>query len=163
MLNIFAKRKQKKNCIYSFADGSLTPIENVNDEVFSKKVMGDGLAMKLKSDIIQAPSDGIISMMFPTMHAFGMKLDNGIELLIHIGLDTVSLKGHGFTKMAECGERVKKVKPIIKIDRNYIEKKGYDTTSLLIFVKTNHYKINYFNTGEVKGGKDIIAVYERSE
>jgi len=123
--------------------------------------MGDGIAIELTGNIIVSPAAGTIKMMFPTMHAFGLVLDNGIEILVHVGLDTVELKGKGFKKFVNVNSRVKTGDPIIQIDKNFVEKEGYDTTALMIFTNCNDYQITFSTEGIVKKGKSVVTTYSK--
>ena len=93
--------------IYAPADGKVSPLEEVNDKVFSEKLMGDGVAFRFSGDTLYSPCDGKVSMIFPTKHAIGFVCDNGAELLLHIGFNTVELNGEGFTCLVTAGERIK--------------------------------------------------------
>lgn len=158
---LIPKAKPNANEIAALADGNLIPLEKVKDEVFSKKIMGDGIAIELTGNMIVSPASGTITMMFPTMHAFGLVLDNGIEILVHVGIDTVELKGKGFKRFVSVNTKVKKGDPIIQIDKEFVEKEGYDTTSLMIVTNCNGYQINFSREGTVKKGKSIVATYSK--
>ena len=158
---LIPKAKPEANEIVALADGNLIPIEKVNDEVFSKKIMGDGIAIELTGNMIVSPASGTITMMFPTMHAFGLVLDNGIEILVHVGIDTVELKGKGFKRFVNVNTRANRGDPIIQIDKEFIEKEGYDTTSLMILTNCNGFQITFANEGVVKKGKSIVATYSK--
>lgn len=128
MFGFFKKKKQENDTnILSFVapvKGKTLPLEEVPDPVFAQKIVGDGVAIIPEDDVIAAPVDGELVLVLDTKHAFAMKLDNGIEILVHIGLDTVSLNGNGFEQLVESGKRVKAGTPIIKIDREFIKSKG---------------------------------------
>ena len=116
------------------AQGRLISIEQVNDPVFSQRMMGDGFAIVPEGEYFFAPFTGSVEMVFPTGHAIGLKSENGIEVLIHIGLDTVKLKGEGFKTLVQQGDKIMIGDPLIKVDLKQIEKKGYDTTTPIIFL-----------------------------
>ena len=122
-----------KNILVAVADGDAIPLSEVPDQVFAQKLAGDGAAIMVKGNTIVAPADGELSLIFKTKHAFAMTLDNGLEILVHIGVDTVGLNGEGFEQLAEAGTKVKAGDPIIKIDREFIKSKGLPlTTPVLI-------------------------------
>ncbi|MBO8720250.1 PTS transporter subunit IIABC [Staphylococcus aureus] len=100
--------------------GEVTPLSEVPDQVFSEKMMGDGIAIKPSQGEVRAPFNGKIQMIFPTKHAIGLVSDSGLELLIHIGLDTVKLNGEGFTLHVEEGQEVKQGDLLINFDLDYI-------------------------------------------
>ncbi|WAH36065.1 PTS sugar transporter subunit IIA [Alicyclobacillus dauci] len=102
--------------IYAPVDGDIMSIEAVEDPVFAERMVGDGLAIRPTSDTIVAPVAGILTQLFPTGHAAGITTPDGIEVLIHIGLDTVALKGEGFTKLAEQGSQVDVGTPLVRLD-----------------------------------------------
>ena len=113
--------------------GKSLPLSETPDPVFAQKMAGDGLAMLPEADVVVAPADGELSLVFNTKHAFAMTLENGVELLVHIGIETVTLNGEGFEQLAEAGTKVKAGDPIIKIDREFIKSKGLPlTTPVLI-------------------------------
>jgi glucose-specific phosphotransferase system IIA component len=107
-------------------EGEVIDITEVSDQVFSSKMVGDGVAIKPKSRIAVAPCDGKISQIFPTNHAFGLVTKEGLEVLVHIGIDTVDLKGAGFKRLVEIGRNVKQGQGIIEIDIDYLKKSGKD-------------------------------------
>src|SRR5699024_5863394 len=115
--------------IIAIADGKMIELDDVNDETFSSKALGDGVAFELNSDFITAPANGKLTAMFPTGHAFGITTNEGVELLVHIGIDTVNLKGEYFDVLAKQGDTVRAGAPIVKIDREAIIAKGYDLTT----------------------------------
>ena len=108
MIKLFGKKKQANKVLYSMANGKSIAIEEVPDEVFSTKMMGDGIAVIPDEGKIYAPCDGKISMVIDnTKHAVGIETDDGVELLIHVGLDTVDLMGEGFQTHVVIGDNVK--------------------------------------------------------
>lgn len=121
-------------------EGEAFPIEEVKDEVFASLAMGKGIAIRPKNGQVVAPSKGVISVLYPTGHAIGLKLDNGIELLIHIGIDTVNLNGKGFVKKMEQGDVVNKGDVIVEFDRDLLKKEGYDDSVCVVVANTNSYK-----------------------
>jgi PTS system D-glucosamine-specific IIA component/PTS system glucose-specific IIA component len=110
--------------LVSAVNGRLLSLSEVPDPVFAEKMAGDGVAIDPTGDIIVAPADGELTLVFNTKHAFALTLDNGIELLVHVGIDTVSLQGEGFEQLAEVGIKVKAGTPILKINRDLIRSKG---------------------------------------
>lgn len=129
MLNFFNKKIDKN--LYAPVSGHCVSLESVNDPVFSSKMMGDGFAIKPQETIISAPCDGTISMIFDTKHAFGIKAKDGKEILVHIGIDTVNLKGQGFEAMKSVNEKVKVGDPVVKVDLALIEK-THDSTVMVV-------------------------------
>ena len=132
----------------------MIPLEQVKDPIFAEKIMGDGVAFELTNDTIVAPSNGTLTAVFPTGHAFGITTKSGIELLVHIGIETVSSKGKGFKLLVKQGKEVKAGDPIIKLDLSNLKKK-YDMTTMLIICNPNGQEINFVDYGEVKKGQII--------
>ena len=114
MFNFFKKNKGME--VDAVVDGDIMPITDVKDDVFSTKMLGDGFAIKPQDNQIYAPVDGTISTLFPTKHAIGIKTNNGLEILIHLGLDTVELKGAPFTVSVNQGDKVEKGQPLATMD-----------------------------------------------
>lgn len=157
MFNLFKKSKYKNDQIISPADVDMFSIEKVNDPLFSKKIMGDGVAFKLLENVVTicSPINGKIVSMFPTGHAFGVISNNGTEILVHIGIDTVMNKGEGFTVIKKQGDIVKAGDAIVEVDVGKLKDK-YDMTTMLIFINmdSNNITINKFgkyNKGEIIG------------
>ena len=95
--------------------GKTVELASVPDPVFAEKLTGDGLAIELSSDTVLAPCDGVISLFFDTKHAFAITTDDGIQILVHVGLDSIILNGEGLTALKKSGDRVKAGTPIIKV------------------------------------------------
>lgn len=154
MFNFF--KSKIDNNVYAPVDGKCIDITEVSDATFASKMMGDGIAIVPTSNVIKAPCNGTISMIFHTGHAFGMKADNGLEILIHIGIETVNLNGKGFKALKKNGDKVKKGESIIEIDLEEI-KKDYDPSTMLII--TNQKPIQKLKVSDyVKDGEMIIEV-----
>ena len=122
--------------ISSPINGQLIPLNEVNDPVFAGGAMGRGIAIKNPEGKVYAPFDGEITVFFPTGHAIGLKSDDGIELLIHVGMDTVKLNGEGFKPKAEAQQKVKRGQLLLEFDSKVITDAGYETTTPVVV--TNH-------------------------
>lgn len=129
MIKLF---KKKENFVAPVS-GKLINVTEVKDEVFSKKLMGDGFAIIPADGSLYAPLSGAISFCFPTKHAFGITTTDGIEILIHMGVDTVELKGEGFESYVSEGQNVKQGDKLAIMDLDAIKAKGYDYTVMIIF------------------------------
>nr|UWI49245.1 glucose-specific PTS transporter subunit IIBC [Clostridioides difficile] len=120
--------------IYSLTNGEILDIEEVPDSVFSSKLMGDGFAIKSDDGLIYSPVDGTIGVVFPTKHAIIIKSKKtGVEILIHLGIETVNLEGNGFDVFVNVGDEVKSGDKLVKMDLEYIEKNGLSTISPVVF------------------------------
>ena len=126
----FLKRKVRE--INSPADGQVVALESVNDEVFSKKLVGDGVALIPMSDVFTAPISGKVTKIFPTNHAYTIKSPKDLEVIVHIGLDTVALEGRGFERVVSEGDEVKAGDPIIRVDLPYIREHAKDIITPVI-------------------------------
>lgn len=124
---------KKTLVISSPADGALMDITQVDDPVFSEKMMGDGFAVDPAegADTICAPCDAKIRLVPDTMHAVALEKD-GVEMLLHIGIDTVSLHGKGFTALVKAGDKVEQGQPLIKFDRDLLTEAGKNCLTMLV-------------------------------
>lgn len=140
---VFFKKKDKGEPVKSlkaFIPGKVISITEVNDQVFSSKALGDGVAIQPAAQIVTAPCDGVISMIAEDSdHAIGMTLNNGVELLLHIGLDTVSLNGEGFRVFVKADDKVKQGDKLMEFDKEFIESKGFETTCILVVTNSDDY------------------------
>ena len=138
------KKKQSTNqidLIHSPVVGKSISLENVNDNVFSKKLLGDGKAFLFNGDTIYAPCSGKVIMIASTKHAFGITSDNGTEIILHVGLDTVNLNGKGMEVLVEKNDSIKKNMPILKINREFMNENNIDLTIILIVVNISDYEL----------------------
>ncbi|MFB1050654.1 beta-glucoside-specific PTS transporter subunit IIABC [Paraliobacillus sp. JSM ZJ581] len=135
--NIGVSNDLKK--VYSPITGELIALEKVNDPTFSEKIMGDGIAVIPQKGDILAPFSGTVSAVFPTNHAIGLTSDSGIELLIHIGINTVELNGEYFESFVQTGDTIKKGQKLINVETKKIQEAGYDITTPVIVTNTSDY------------------------
>lgn len=152
MFNFFKKKSNKEIKLVAPITGRTIDLSNVPDKVFAEKLAGDGIAIDPTGDVIVAPADGELTLVFKTMHAFAITLANGAELLIHIGIDTVSLNGEGFKQLVEAGTMVKAGTPIIKIDRDFILSKGLSLITPVLITNMDIVKELKVNVD-----KDVVA------
>lgn len=139
--------------------GHAIKLDEVNDAVFSQKVLGDGMAIQPAEGKVYAPFDGIVSSLFDTKHAIGLTGDNGMEVLIHIGIDTVNLQGQYYEAHVQNGDRVKKGDLLISFDQQAIEKAGYETVTPVILTNSESYQVLETVTGQdVKAGEPVLTV-----
>lgn len=154
---VLGKRFEKKssanevyddNEIIAMASGKSIALESVKDEMFASKSLGDGVAFELKDGKICAPANGRLDVLFPTGHAFGITMNNGVELLCHIGINTVESNGKGFKLLNKQGNTVKAGDPIVEIDLDKL-KESYDMTTMLIVTNPNDKRVNFGDNQEV--------------
>ena len=120
--------------------GKVIPLENVSDPTFAEKILGDGAAILPETGLIVSPADATVSTVFETNHAINLTTNSGAEILIHIGIDTVKLKGKHFKPMVKNGEHVKLGQPLIEFDIDKIKAEGFDTTTMIVIVNHDKYK-----------------------
>lgn len=144
--------------------GELLPLSEVKDEVFSSGAMGEGVAVEPSEGVLHAPADGKVVMTFPTGHAIGMKTSDGAEILMHIGMDTVNLQGHGFETLVAKGDEVKAGDELVKFDIDAIHAKGYVVMTPIVVTNSKDYeKITVVSQGKVKVGQEILDLEGASE
>lgn len=141
MLSFLSKKKGIE--VKAPLTGTMVRIENVNDPVFSQKMMGDGMAIQYSGGDIYAPIAGEISaVILPSMHAFGIRSDEGAEVLVHVGLETVNLKGEGFTLLKKQGDRVEAGEKILEVDYPLLKSKGIDLVTPIILTNTDAFLVD---------------------
>ncbi|CYX41842.1 PTS transporter subunit EIIC [Streptococcus suis] len=139
--------------------GNVVALENVNDPVFSSGAMGKGLAVKPSEGVVYAPADAEVTIAFETGHAYGLKTASGAELLIHIGIDTVSMNGNGFEKLVAAGDKVKAGTPIAKFDAAKIAEAGLDDTTMIIVTNTADFaEVSTLAEGTIAHGANFLKV-----
>lgn len=158
---IVEETKDNETVIYAPVEGELVDLTTIKDEVFSSLAMGNGVAIRPVKGEVKAPFDGIITTFFPTGHAIGMEADNGAEVLIHVGMDTVSLDGEGFVPQVKEGDRVKKGQLLLKFDMDVIKAHGLETITPVVLTNTDDLQ----SVSPVKSGKatekDVIISFEK--
>ncbi|HCU0739926.1 TPA: PTS glucose transporter subunit IIA [Enterococcus faecalis] len=127
---------KEKQRIQAPVQGQLVSLDQINDEVFASQQMGKTLAIYPIEEQIVSPENGQVTALYPTHHAIGLKLDNGAEILLHIGINTVELKGRGFETFVKVGERVRLGQKLLSFDKQIIQAAGYDPTVLVIVTNT---------------------------
>src|SRR6266576_2831147 len=137
-------------------DGTVVALENVPDQVFAQKMVGDGVAIDPSGQLAVAPVAGNLVKLFPGGHAFGISTSAGVELIVHIGLDTVELNGEGFENIAKEGQKVKVGTPIVRFDRATIERLGKVILSPV--VSSGYGTIVRRASGTVRAGRDTLFV-----
>jgi len=156
---MFGFLKRKIRDIHAPVDGQVVALSSVNDEVFSQKLVGDGVAIVPMSNTFFAPIDGIVSKIFITNHAYSIKSDKDIEVMVHIGLDTVNLEGKGFERLVEEGDRVNVGKGIIKVDLEYLKSQEKDIITPVIILEGSDVKTIEKIYNSVKAGDKIMEVH----
>ena len=144
--------------------GELISLKDVNDQVFSAEIMGKGAAIKPTDNNVYAVADGTVTVAYATKHAYGIKTNDGAEVLIHLGIDTVDLKGQNFTSNVKQGDTVKKGDLLGTFDIEKIQAAGYDPTVMIVVTNTTAYgDVDKLNKTDVKSGDDIVALTELTQ
>ena len=151
---------EKKPLVITAAlEGEAVELKEVNDPAFSEEMFGKGMAIKPTHGKVVAPVKGVVTQMFDTGHAVSITSDEGTEILIHIGLDTVKLKGLHFTACAKNGDKIKVGSDLIQFDLEAIKAEGYDTITPIVVCNTEVYSKFSINTGtNVKYGDSVITL-----
>jgi len=145
--------------IMSPMDGTVVALSEVPDPVFAGGTMGPGVAIEPTGDTVYAPGEGVVAVAQATGHAFGLVLDGGIELLIHVGIDTVDLKGEGFDVKVSNGQRIELGTPLVTFDRSVIEKAGYPLITPVIVLNADQFEtVDPMALGPTTAGAPLLAV-----
>ena len=152
----FMKRKARE--IFSPVDGKVVSLESVDDEVFSQKMVGDGVAIVPVTNQFGAPIDGVVTKIFSTNHAYSIKSDKDLEVMVHIGLETVALNGKGFIRIAKEGDAVKAGDVIVEADLAYIKESAKDIITPIIISDGSDVKEIERKYTIVKKGDKIMEV-----
>ncbi|WP_165380014.1 glucose-specific PTS transporter subunit IIBC [Staphylococcus condimenti] len=144
--------------IYAPITGEAVDLSEVPDKVFSAKMMGDGIAIKPETGEVVAPFDGTVKIIFPTKHAIGLESKDGIELLIHFGLETVKLEGEGFEILVKENENIILGQPLMRVDLDYIKEHADDTITPIIITNAGSANIEVLHTGKVEQGEKLILI-----
>lgn len=145
--------------VYAPVSGRCMDVGEVEDKVFASKAMGDGFAVEPEADTIASPCDGTITMVFDSGHAFGVRMKDGKDIFVHIGIDTVNLQGKGFTVMKKKGDKVKHGDPVIKLDSKFIKGEGYPITTMTIINETED-GLPKQHLGEQVTGENVIIAFD---
>ncbi len=155
---MFGLFKRKVREVHAPVDGQVVDITEVPDEVFAGKMVGDGVAVNPVSDTFCAPIEGVVSKIFSTNHAFSIKSDKDLEVMVHIGLETVALEGKGFERLVEEGAKVAAGDPVIKADLAYIAEHAKSTITPIVIAETSDVKKIEKKLRIVKQGDVVMEV-----
>lgn len=145
------------NKLTSIVNGKMYSIDDIDDDIFSKKMIGDGIAFSTNSNHILSPCAGMLTTVFPSGHAYGITRQDGVELMIHIGIDTVNLNGKGFNTKVKQGQRIERGEELVELDLDYLKSTGLDLSTILIFLNTNNKEIEIEPYEDTIAGRTIIA------
>lgn len=150
------KRKAAPELV-TVVDGEVISIEAVSDPVFASKAVGDGFAVRPTSGAVVSPVDGEIISVFPTKHAITLRSSGGLEILIHLGIDTVKLDGEGFEVSVAAGDKVKAGQPVATMDLAGIAGKGVETTTMVLITNLEGKGVK-LTTGTAAAGTPVLTV-----
>ena len=156
-----ASGTEKSTTLKAFINGKVIPITEVKDEMFAQKMMGDGIAIYPQNETMIAPADGEITMvMEESGHAVGMRLASGVEILIHIGIDTVKMEGRGFHVLVKHGQKVEAGQGLVSFDKKLIEKEGYSSIIILAITNFSEYPLMKLHSGMIATANEtVIATF----
>lgn len=144
--------------LYSPMRGEVLPIKEANDPAFAAGAMGDGVCINPEEGVVYAPADGVVSLVFPTKHAIGIKLNNGGEFLIHVGIDTVKMEGEGFEIFKEAGDRVQKGDKLLSFDMDLVVKKGYQTQTMFLAADAHGKELSIMPSEKADNDTEIMIL-----
>lgn len=154
MLKLFDK---KDTPVFAPVSGKIVPLEKVPDTVFSERIMGEGIAVIAGSKYVCAPADGRLTSIAETNHAFAMTLKNEAEVLVHVGLETVALKGKGFKVLAKPEQKIKAGMPILELDLEYFAQKNILLFTPILVMNPAQHPIRFVeHASEVIAGQNIL-------
>lgn len=153
---------KKEICIYAPLEGECVPLSEVSDPTFGEGVLGKGIAIKPSNGKVFAPVDAQVSTIFPTGHAIALTTGDGVELLIHVGLDTVKLDGKYYTKHVKDGDKVKKGDLLLEMDLAGIKSEEYDTITPVIICNTEEFASITTETGHSVDLQNVIITAMKS-
>lgn len=158
MFNLFNKKKSEDNRVMSPVSGKCIDLSEVSDKVFAERMMGEGVAFKFDEDTVYSPCAGVVATIAKSSHAIAVKNHDGLEILIHIGVNTVSLKGQGFEVLVTENQKVKLGTPLVKIDREFMAMKGVDLTTPMIVTNGSEFDLKFHAIHEevTKADTEII-------
>lgn len=156
-MGLFSKKPELE--LLSPLTGEVIPVEECPDPVFAGKILGDGIAVNPTDGKVYAPIDGTVVQLAHTCHAFCIVSDDGLELLTHLGMDTVKLEGKGFTPHVEVGQKVKRGELVMEMDLNFIKSQGVRTVSPCIIANMDAVKSITVRPGKAEGGKTVALTY----
>ncbi len=151
---------QKNKKLLAVANGSAIPLEKVPDDAFASGLLGEGAAIEPLDGTVYSPADGRIESITDSLHAYTILSDDGLDILIHIGIDTVELKGEGFLALVAVGDRVRAGDVIARVDLNLLRGKNYPTAIPVVITNPEAASIKKRHSGRVIGGSDALLQYQ---
>jgi PTS system glucose-specific IIA component len=158
LMGLFDFLSPKKKVVRLFApiDGYIIKLEETPDEAFSQKIVGDGVAIDPTGSVLVAPCNGEIGKIFRTNHAFSLRTEEGAELFVHFGMNTLELEGQGFERIAKEGQKVVVGDPIMKVDLALLKEKAQSVITPVVISNMEDWEIVEYGKGAVKAGESLI-------
>lgn len=156
----FRTKKKENFEICSPVKGDIIDVTKTNDPLFQSEGLGKGVGIIAEENILLSPVNGEIRTFFPTKHAIGITSDDGVDMLIHVGIDTVELNGKYFNAFKEQGDKVKKGDKLLEVDFDSIKNEGYDTTVLFVITNTQEYSSVKSCEGSKTVADTIIEIHK---
>lgn len=158
----FFKKKEAPKCEFIAPQtGTVVKLEEVPDPVFAEKMLGDGVATIPTENTVYAPVSGVLADVAETKHAYCITTEDGLDVLVHIGIDTVKLEGEGLKALVKTGDKVKAGDPIAEADLAFIQSKGYQIYTPVIITNIDAVESFTGNVGPAEGGKTVILTYNK--
>lgn len=151
-------QRNKKDELNAYCQGQVIQLEDIKDAMFSKGMIGDGIAIEPENGDIYSPIDGTVTMVFPTKHALGIHSEEGLDVLIHAGIDTVKLKGEGFEAFVEEGEIVKKGQLLLKMNLKTVENHHFEKSVICVITEPRGLDFEILASSNVKVGNPLLKI-----
>lgn len=149
----------EKNTVYAPLRGNVIPLKEIGDGVFSEGVLGQGCGIEPDSETVTAPFNGTITQVADTKHAVGLESTDGVEVLIHVGMDTVSMNGKGFTVYVKTGDKIQCGQKLMSFSKKAIAEAGFKDTAAVIITNTDDYSsVELLKTGAVTANEKLIQI-----
>lgn len=158
---MFGKRKEKEYEVLSPMSGTAKQLEAVEDEAFAEKLLGDGAAVVPQSGMIFSPVSGVVEDITDTGHAFCITTHDGVDVLLHVGINTVNLKGKGFCILVKSGDTVAAGDKLAEVDLSLLKKHGMPFDTPVLLTEPEHFEITRIASGEVRGGSSVLFAYKK--
>lgn len=159
---LFKRNKTKqKNILVAPIEGEIKAIEEMPDEIFASKMLGDGVCVLPKNGMVYSPIEGIVRSVSPTLHAIGIEGNDGVEIIIHFGVDTVQMNGTGFKVHVKQNSSVSTKQLLFEANLNEIKKQGYSIATAIVISNSDKFKINQKNYGNAQACESILFEYSK--
>lgn len=158
---MFGKQKNKEFTVLSPMSGRALPIEQVEDEAFAEKMLGDGAAVVPESGVVFSPVAGVVADITDTKHAFCITTPEGADVLLHIGINTVNLKGAGFSVVVHTGDTVAAGDKLAEVDLELLKQHGLPWDTPVLLTEPEQFEITSVSEGQLRGGHDVLFTYRK--